>query len=110
MNQGKQKCSNIDNWDKDIFRGVCPTLGVKEMYDLYLETVQQYKSATSASDYINCGVHCEKITKTLDEIIFGNLDDIEKKKLCRCLRSKILERVGDLHQDCLKKLQELQKK
>lgn len=104
----QRKCSKIDNLDKDLW--VCPTIKVKEMYDLYLETVRQYNHATKASDYINCGVNCEKITKTLDEIILGNLEDLTKKNLCRCLRSKILESVGVLHQDCLDQLQELQKK
>ena len=54
--QGKQKYSNIDNLDKDLW--VCPTVKVKEMYDLYLETVRQYNHATLASKYNNCGVHC----------------------------------------------------
>ena len=106
--QGKQKYSNIDNLDKDLW--VCPTVKVKEMYDLYLETVRQYNHATLASKYINCGVHCEKITKTLDTVVLGNLEDIEKFNLCRCLRSKILESVGVLHHKCLNKLQELRKK
>jgi hypothetical protein len=73
------------------------SIRIKEMFFIYKENLVLYKQ----NKYVACGVSCEKITFELDSLQLSLIKDIGTQNMCRQIRRKLLQKIGNLHELCI---------